>query len=140
MNALRSRKTWLVAIFALVIAGLLALPLQSARAEDGTFKISVYHGINGRTLDLPKDLPVDVVIYKDGAYLTTIEDFMFKDRITTNLPAGTYDIYVYLDQSLGGGLIPSMTLRGAEIPGDVEVRIQANLGPGLTPRLMVKVK
>jgi hypothetical protein len=140
MNAMKVRKYWLVAIFALVIAGLLALPLQSARAADGTFKISVYHGINGRTLDLPKDLPVDVVIYKDGTYLATLENFMFKDRITTNLPAGTYDIYVYLDQTLGGGLIPSMTLRGAEIPEGVEVRIQANLGPGQTPRLMVKVK
>ena len=140
MNALKARKYWLLAIFALVIAGLLALPLQSALAADGTFKVSVYHNINGRTLDLPKDLPVDVVIYKDGAYLTTIEDFMFKDRVTTNLPAGTYDIYVYLDQSLGGGLIPSMTIRGAEIPEGVEVRLQANLGPGQTPRIMVKVK
>jgi hypothetical protein len=140
MNALKVRKNWMVAILALVIAGLFALPLQSALASDGTFKVSVYHNINGRTLDLPKDLPVDVVIYNNGAYLITIEDFMFKDRVNANLPAGTYDIYVYLDQSLGGGLIPSMTIRGAEIPEGVEVRLQANLGPGQTPRIMVKVK
>ena len=140
MNALKVRKNWLVVIFALVIAGFLALPLQSALATDGTFKASVYHGINGQTLGLPKDLPVDVVIYNNGAYLMEIEDFMFKDRVNANLPAGTYDIYVYLDQSLGGGLIPSMTIRGAEIPEGVEVRLQANLGPGQTPRIMVKVK
>ena len=140
MNALKVRKNLVLAVFALLIAGLLAVPLQSALASDGTFKASVYHNINGRTLGLPKDLPVDVVIYNNGVYLTTIEDFMFKDRVTTNLPAGTYDIYVYLDQSLGGGLIPSMTLRGAEIPEGVEVRLQANLGPGQTPRIMVKVK
>jgi len=140
MNTLKARKTWLVAIFALVIAGLLALPLQSALAADGTFKVSVYHGIKGTTLDLPKDLPVDVVIFKDGAYLATIADFKYMDRFNANLPAGTYDIYVYLDQSLGGGLLPSMTIRGAEIPEGVEVRLQANLGPGLTPQIMVKVK
>jgi len=134
------RKTLFVALFALLLAATLALPLQSALAAGTTFKVSVYHGINGRSLDLPKKLPVDVVIYKDGAYLATIENFEFKDRFNANLPAGTYDIYTYLDESLGGGMISSMTIRGAEIPADVEVRLRATLGAGQTPIIKVNVK
>jgi hypothetical protein len=33
-----------------------------------------------------------------------------------------------------------MTIRGAAIPADVEVRLHAKLGPGKTPVIMVKVK
>jgi hypothetical protein len=51
-----------------------------------------------------------------------------------------YQIFVYLDESIGGSLIPSMTIRGAAIPADVEVRLHAKLGPGKTPVIMVKVK
>jgi hypothetical protein len=140
MKARFERKSWWIAVIVLLLAAFLAVPFQQARASDGTFKVSVYHGINGKTLDLPKELPVDIVIWKDGAYLATIEDFTFKTRINTNLPAGTYDIFVYLDESLGGGQIPSMTIRGAAIPEGVEVRLHAKLGPGQTPEIMVKVK
>jgi hypothetical protein len=114
----------------------------NSRSADGTFKVTVNHGINGKALsnDLPKALPVDVVIMKDGAYLATLENFEFKDSFRANLPAGTYDIYVYLDQSLGGTQIPSMTIRGAVIPEGVDVRLNATLGAGKTPEIRVKVK
>jgi hypothetical protein len=140
MKARIERKSWWIAVFALLLAAFLAMPFQQVRASDGTFKVMVSHGINGKTLGLPKDLPVDIVIWKDGAYLATIEDFTFKTRLNTNLPAGTYDIFVYLDESLGGGLIPSMTIRGAAIPEGVDVRLNAQLGAGKTPVIKVKVK
>jgi hypothetical protein len=140
MKAKIERKKWWIAVFALLLAAFLAIPLQQVRASDGTFKVSVYHGINGKSLDLPKELPVDVVIWKDGEYLATIENFNFQNRIGTNLPAGTYDIFTYLDESLGGGLVPSMTIRGAAIPEGVEVRLHAMLGPGNIPVIKVKVK
>lgn len=140
MKTLIKRKSWWIVVVALVLAAFVAMPFQQVQASDGTFKVSVYHGINGKTLDLPKDLPVDIVIWKDGQYLATIEDFTFKTRFNTNLPAGTYDIFVYLDESLGRGLIPSMSIRGAAIPEGVELRLHARLGPGNTPVIMVKVK
>jgi hypothetical protein len=136
------RKNWWIAILALLLVAFAAVPLSGARAADGTFQVTVNHGINGKSLssDLPKALPVDVVIWKDGAYLATLENFEFKDSFRANLPAGSYDIFVYLDESLGGGLIPSMTIRGAEIPEGVDVRLNATLGAGKTPEIRVKVK
>ncbi len=140
MKAKMLQKNWFIAVFALLLVAVMALPMQSALAGDGKFNVSVYHGINGKWLDLPKDLPVDIYIWKDGAYLATIPDFTFKDHFFAKLPAGTYDIYVYLDQSLGGGLIPSMTIRGADIPEGVSVLLNATLGPGQTPEIRVRVK
>lgn len=142
MNARIVRKNWWIAVLALLLVAFAVAPLSNARAADGTFKVTVNHGINGKSLssDLPKALPVDIVINKDGAYLATIENFEFKDSFKANLPAGTYDIRVYLDESLGGGLIPSMTILGAAIPEGVDVRLNATLGAGKTPEIRVKVK
>jgi hypothetical protein len=144
MNTRMVRKNWWIAVLALLLVAFAVAPLSSARAAegDGTFKVTVNHGINGKSLsnDLPKALPVDVVIWQNGAYLTTLENFEFKDSFRTNLPAGTYDIFVYLDQSLGGTLIPSMTIRGAAIPEGVDVRLNATLGAGKTPEIRVKIK
>jgi hypothetical protein len=87
MNASKVRKNWWIAVLALVIIAFLAVPLSGARAADGTFKVTVNHGINGKALsnDLPKALPVDVVIMKDGAYLATLENFEFRTS-SANLP------------------------------------------------------
>ena len=140
MKATFVRKNWWIAVFALLLVAVMALPMQSALAGDGKFNVAVYHGINGKALDLPKDLPVDIYVWKDGAYLATIENFTFKDHFFARLPAGTYDIYVYLDQSLGGGRISSMTISNAQIPEGVTVRLNATLGAGQTPEIKVRVK
>ncbi len=128
----------LVVIFTLValLAGAFAFAAPKAKAADGTFNISVYHGINGRALGLSKELPVIATVYKDGAWLANIP-LSFKDRFTADLPAGTYLIEV---EAVGVGPVPSMTLGPVTIPADVEVRIQAQLGPGGVPILNARVK
>lgn len=128
----------LVVIFTLValLAGAFAFAAPKAKAADGTFNISVYHGINGRALGLSKELPVIATVYKDGAWLANIP-LSFKDRFTADLPAGTYLIEV---EAVGVGPVPSMTLGPVTIPADVEVRIQAQLGPGGVPILKARVK
>lgn len=128
----------LVVIFTLValLAGAFAFAAPKAKAADGTFNISVYHGINGRALGLSKELPVIAKVYKDGAWLANIP-LSFKDRFTADLPAGTYLIEV---EAVGVGPVPSMTLGPVTIPADVDVRIQAQLGPGGVPILKARVK
>ncbi len=135
MNKTTSR---VVIVFALValLAGAFAFAVPQAKAADGTFNISVYHGINGRSLGLNKELPVVATVYKDGAWLAAIP-LEFKDRFTADLPAGTYEIMV---EAVGVGPIPSMSLGPIEIPADVDVRIQAQLGAGKTPILNARVK
>lgn len=125
-------------VFALValLAGAFAFAVPEAKASDGTFNISVYHGINGRSLDLDKELPVIAMVYKDGEPFANIP-LEFKERFTADLPAGTYEIMV---EAVGVGPIPSMSLGPVEIPADVDVRIQAQLGAGKTPILNARVK
>ncbi len=135
MNKAFSR---IVIVFALValLAGAFAFAVPQAKAADGTFNISVYHGINGRSLGLDKELPVVATVYKDGAWLAAIP-LEFKDRFTADLPAGTYLIEV---EAVGVGPIPSMTVGPVTIPADVDVRIQAQLSGSKTPILNARVK
>jgi len=122
-----------------VVGGALAVGVSNARAatpDDGTFHISVYHGINGKTLGLSKELPVVASVYKDGVWLAYIP-LNFKDRFEANLPAGTYTIEV---TSVEAGPLPSMTIDSAEIPAGVEVRVRAKLDTGKIPILGVRVK
>jgi hypothetical protein len=135
MNKTFSR---IVIVFALValLAGAFAFAVPQAKASDGTFNISVYHGINGRSLGLDKELPVVATVYKDGAQLKAIP-LEFKDRFTADLPAGTYKIMV---EAVGIGPIPSMSLGPVAIPEGVDVRIQAQLSGGKTPILNARVK
>lgn len=102
-----------------------------------TFNVSVYHGINGRSLGLSKDLPVDVTIYLNGSELTTIQGLKFKDRLSTPLPAGNYLITVTSQEA---GPLPSMTVGPVDIPAGVDVSIHARLSGGKTPILDVKIK
>ena len=97
------RRSWWIAAIALALV--LALGAQTALASTGTFDVSVYHGINGRSLGLSKDLPVNITIQKDGELLTVIENFTFKSRIHTPLPSGEYLITV---ESVEAGPLPSM--------------------------------
>ena len=65
MNKNISRILVVVALVA-VMAGAFAFVVPQAKAAEGTFNISVYHGINGRSLGLDKELPVIASVYKDG--------------------------------------------------------------------------
>lgn len=135
MNKFVVRISMVLTLVAVLAAGL-AFSASPARAADGTFHISVYHGINGAALGLSKDLPVVASVYKDGILLANIP-LGFKDRFSANLPAGTYTIMV---TSAEAGPLPSMTLENVTIPADVDVRIQAQLGAGKTPILSARVK
>lgn len=129
-------KWWKAAVVVALVLGIMA-PAAMASTGSGTFDVSVYHGINGRSLGLSKELPVDITIYKDGYVLTVINDFTFKTRIDTQLPAGEYLIEVSSDEA---GPLPSMTVGPVDIPEGVEVRLHARLGEGKTPLIMVRVK
>ena len=129
------RRSWWIAAVALALV--LAFGAQTALASTGTFDVSVYHGINGRSLGLSKDLPVNITIQKDGTPLAVINDFTFKSRINTQLPAGEYLITV---ESPEAGPLPSMTVGPVMIPEGVDVRLHARLGAGGVPTIMVKVK
>lgn len=133
------RRSGLFLIVAAILAVTLGVGAQPALANEGTFDVSVYHGINGRSLGLSKELPVDVYIYKDGALLTMINDFSFKDRVDFNgLMAGKYKIEVKSEEL--GIYLPSMTVGPVDIPGDVVIRMNAQLGEGKTPIIKVKIK
>jgi hypothetical protein len=127
-----------VMVFTLIalLAGAFAFAAPKAKAADGTFNISVYHGINGNALGLSKELPVLASVYKDGQLIATLP-LSFKDRFTADLPAGTYEIMV---EAVGVGPVPSMTVGPVAIPADVEVRLNAQLGPGGTPIIKARVK
>jgi hypothetical protein len=118
-----------------LLAGAFAFAVPQAKA-DGTFNISVYHGINGRSLGLDKELPVNAMVYLENDLIATIP-LEFKDRFTADLDAGKYMIEVELAD---GTPLPSMTVGPIDIPADVDVRIQAQLSAGKTPILNARVK
>jgi hypothetical protein len=122
---------------ALLFVLVLSLAGQAVFASTGLFNISVYHGINGTSLGLSKDLPVDITIEKDGEILAVIDGFKFKDNLATQLPAGTYLITV---SSQEAGPLPSMTVGPVEIPEGAWVEMHARLGANKTPIIDVKVR
>jgi hypothetical protein len=101
--------------------------------SDGTFDVKVRHSINGRSLGLAKDLPVNV--YINGAL--AIPGFEFGDSISTAMRAGTYTITVTLAD---GTPLPSMTLGPVELPAGADVIINAKLSANKTPILFAIVK
>jgi hypothetical protein len=60
--------------------------------------VNIIHGIRGQDLGLDADLPVDV--YVNGNL--TLEAFQFGDIVTTDLPAGAYDIDINLGDDITG--------------------------------------
>ena len=120
-----------------VMAGAIAFAAPRALASDGTFNVSVYHGINGKALGLSKELPVMAYIYKDGSLLATVP-LEFGDRVTTNLPAGNYTIKVFSTEL--GTFVPSMQVGPVDLPEGIKVRLNAQLGAGGTPDLVARVK
>jgi len=124
-------RTVLAVIIASLIALLMFFNVQSASAQSDSFNLTVKHGINGNSLGLEKDLPVDVYVNGEKAFT-----FSFKDVINTSLPAGEYSIMV----KLANTDIVVMSLGPVNIPGDVDVSIRAKLSAEKTPTLKVQVK
>jgi hypothetical protein len=135
---MKLHRLWIVAVLiGLVLPLTLIAPTASADSHD-QFYLSLYHGINGRSLGLDKDLPVDVYVNTmPGAGDPYLEDFTFKTRIKgIPLPAGTYTFYVTLaDQTT-----PIMTFGPAPIDAGADVFVHAKLSGGKTPILKVKVR
>jgi hypothetical protein len=124
-----SRFVLVTAVFGLVLG--LAFSSIPAKAATDTFDLYVKHNINGRSLGLDKDLPVDV--YVNGDYAFTFE---FGDSVSTSLPADNYSIEV----KLAGTNSVVMSLGPTDIPAGVDVTIRATLSEGKTPVLKVLVK
>jgi cell division protein YceG involved in septum cleavage len=133
VNILERTNIWTLAIVAIaaVLAFVLAFNIQPASANSNEFDLTVKHGINGTSLGLDKDLPVDV--YVNGSKAFT---FSFKDIVKTSLPAGEYDIQV----KLANTDTVVMSLMDADIPAGVDVSIRAKLSAEKTPVLKVQVK
>ena len=121
------RRNHVLAVVALVL--LLSFSVQIAFAM-GTFDVTVAHKINGRSLGLSKDLPVNITIVKDGTFLAEIPDFRFGDKISTQLPAGEYLITV---ESVEAGPLPSMTVGPVEISEGTSLFLVARLSADKTP-------
>ena len=118
----------ILSVFAIAIAFNPA-PAQAEGHDE--FDLTVKHNINGMSLGLDKDLPVDV--YVDGAYAFT---FAFGETVETSLPAGDY----FIEVKLAGTSAVVMELQTGEVPADVDVKITAKLSGFKTPTLKVKVK
>ena len=119
-------------------AGLMTQEAKAAGHEN--FAISVYHGINGRSLGLSKELPVVATVsatLPGGGTLTAPISLEFKDRVSTSLPEGQYTITV---ASAEAGPLPSMTVGPVFIPAGVNVYLHARLSGGKTPILSVRVR
>jgi uncharacterized protein (DUF58 family) len=130
--AINRTSIWLIAAVGLaaVLSVVLLFNVQTASAND-SFDITVKHGINGTSLGLDKDLPVDVYVNGDKAFT-----FSFKDIVSTSLPAGEYTIMV----KLAGTETVVMSLGPVDIPAGADVGIRAKLSAEKTPTLKVQVK
>jgi hypothetical protein len=124
-----SKLSVLGALFALIVG--LALSVTPVMAAENTFDIYVKHNINGRSLGLDKELPVDV--YVNGNYAFTFE---FGDSFSASLPADNY----YIEVKLAGTNVTVMSLSPTDIPAGVDVTIKATLSGEKNPVLRVNVK
>ena len=130
MKKLLTRKNWTILGIMAALLFATAFSVPQASASSGEFNLDVAHLINGKQLEVDKDLPVNVYINNKLA----IPYFTFGEKISTSLPAGTYTVTVTL---LDGTPLPSMTVGPVSIPADVDVNIKAILEDE-TPILKVK--
>ena len=112
--------------------------LAQANSNGGTFNLDVFHNINGRSLGLDKELPVDVYVNLDGELLAVLT-FSFGEIIEAELPAGEYFIEVR-PAGADAESTALMSLGPTEIPAGVNVAIRATLGAQKTPTLRVVVR
>lgn len=118
----------ILSVFAIAIA-FNPTPAQAEGHDD--FYLTVKHNINGMSLGMDKDLPVDVYVNGGKAF-----SFVFGETIETSLPAGDY----YIEVKLAGTDAVVMDLQTGEVPADVDVTIKAKLSGFKTPTLKVEVK
>ncbi len=118
----------ILSVFAIALA---FNPTPVKAAGHDLFDLTVKHNINGVSLGLDKELPVDV--YANGGYLFT---FTFGETVKASFPAGNY----FIEVKLAGTSTVVMSYGPGDIPEDVEVSIKAQLSAGKTPVLKVKVK
>lgn len=135
MKHIFSRFVMVLTVLAM-LGGALAFNPTKVQAATDTFNVSVYHGINGRSLGLSRDLPVIAEVYKDGAKLADIP-LSFMDRFATSLPAGNYLIKVWSVEL--GAYVDSMQVGPVNIPAGVDVRLKAMLSADKTPIINVRV-
>lgn len=114
-----------------VFAIALAFNPSPVKAAGHEFDLTVKHNINGVSLGLDKELPVDV--YANGGYLFT---FTFGETVEASFEPGTY----FIEVKLAGTDTVVMSYGPGDIPGGVDVMIKAQLSGGKTPVLKVKVK
>ena len=108
--------------FGLIMVAAVAAPQLAA--ADAT--VRVIHAISGSALNLDPDLPVDVWV--NGApFLTDFRFLEFTDAVM--LPAGTYDIEIYLAGSDPMSTDPVLTMSAALNKGD-NVHLIAHFTPG----------
>jgi len=131
MKKLLTRKNWTILGIMAALLFATAFSVPQASASSGEFNLDVAHLINGKQLEIDKELPVNVYINNKLA----LPNFRFGDKISTTLPAGTYTIDVTL---LDGTPLPSMTVGPVAIPAGVDVTVKALLDNSGTPYLNVK--
>lgn len=128
-----SKLSILASILAFAFVFVFSPNLAQANSNGGTFNLDVFHNINGRSLGLDRDLPVDVYVNNSPEPVFT---FSFGEPFSAELDAGEYFIKV----KLAGTDTVVMTLCPVEIPTGVNVVIRATLGAQRTPTLRVVVK
>lgn len=91
-----------IAILATALVATVAALVAGVASADSNATVTVQHGINGTSAGarlfgdpaaLPKDLPVTVNI-ANGAIV--LEDFTFGESVEANVPAGTYNVKVFV--------------------------------------------
>lgn len=108
--------------FGLILVAAAATPQFAA--ADAT--VRVIHAISGSALDLDADLPVDVWVNGDP-FLTEFKFLEFTEAVM--LPAGTYEIEIYLAGSDPMTTDPVLTKSAALNDGD-NVHLIAHFTPG----------
>ena len=131
MSQTNIKKISVIGVLAALLVAVIFSAVPAKAADNDTFDIYVKHNINGRSLGLEKELPVDV--YVNGNYAFTFE---FKQDFSAPLPAGEYTFEV----KLAGTDTTVMSFGPAEIPAGVDVNVKAKLSADKTPVLKVKVK
>lgn len=134
MKHIFSRIVLVVTLMAL-FGGALALDVKPVQAATDTFNVSVYHGINGRSLGLSRELPVTAEVYLNGGLIAEIP-MEFQDRFNADLPAGNYLIKVWSEEL--GAYVNSMTVGSVALPAGINVRLQAQLSADRTPIISVR--
>lgn len=124
-----------IAFLFLAVSMVLVLAVSAVSADShDTFDVSIYHGINGRSLGASKAFPVDIWVND----VEVFSDVEFGKRLEASLPAGTYTIEIYSDDL--GAFVDSMKIESAKIPAGVDVDIHAKFSAEKTPILKVKIK